>query len=59
MPKCLNSSPIASSMIARASSSFSTSRRWWYQLIASASSISDVQIRANVRASPESSSGGS
>src|SRR6266540_505871 len=59
IPKCLNSSPCASSMIARASGSCSTASRCSYQLIASASSISDVQMRAKVRVSAESSLGGS
>ena len=57
--KCLNSSPCAFSMIARASGSRSTSSRCSYQPIASASSINEAQIRANVRTSGESSSGGS
>ena len=46
-------------MIARASGSRSTSSRCSYQPIASASSISEAQIRANVRTSCDSSSGGS
>ncbi|HEV2772523.1 MAG TPA: hypothetical protein VGV57_06810, partial [Thermoleophilaceae bacterium] len=44
---------------ARATESGSTASRWSYQLIASASSISAAQIRANVRVSGGSSSGGS
>ena len=46
-------------MIARASASCSTESRCSYQLIASASSVSDANIRASVRVSCESSSGGS
>jgi len=46
-------------MIARASASCSTESRCSYQPIASASSISEAQIRANVRVSWGSSSGGS
>ena len=57
--KCLNSSCWAFSMIARASSFFSTEIRCSYQPIASASSWSDVIMRANVRTSSLSSSGGS
>src|SRR5664279_5722877 len=59
MQKCLNSSPWASAMMARASRSLSSARRCWYQPIASASSVRDVQRRANVRTSSESSFGGS
>ena len=59
MLKCLNSSSCASSMMAAASLSCSTARRWAYQPIASASSISDVHIRAKVRTSSGSSPGGS
>ena len=59
MQKCLNSSPCASAMIARASRSGSTARRCSYQPIASASSVSEVHSRAKVRVSAESSSGGS
>src|SRR4051794_32279860 len=57
--KCLNSSCCAFSMIARACSSCSIEMRCWYQLIASHSSWSDVIIRAKVRVSASSSSGGS
>jgi hypothetical protein len=46
-------------MIARASASFSTASRCSYQSIASASSIRLRHIRANVRVSSGSSSGGS
>ena len=49
--KCLNSSPCAFSMIAFASASRSTEMRCSYQPIASASSTSDVIMRANVRVS--------
>ena len=49
MQKCLNSSPCASRMIARASRSGSTASRCSYQPIASASSVSDAHRRANVR----------
>ena len=59
MQKCLNSSPWASRMMALASRSLSTSRRCWYQPIASASSVSEAHNRANVRVAGESSSGGS
>ena len=59
MLKCLNSSPCASRMIARASGSGSTARRCSYQPIASASSVSEAHSRANVRVSAGSSSGGS
>jgi hypothetical protein len=59
MLKCLNSSFCASRMIAAAALSRSTARRCAYQLIASASSMSDVHMRANVRTSSASSSGGS
>src|SRR5689334_640938 len=59
IPKCLNSSSCAFSMIARASRSRSSERRCSYQPIASASSISEVQMRAKVRVSSGSSSGGS
>src|ERR1700761_9394878 len=57
--KCLNSSPWASCMIARASASGSIESRCWYQPIAWHSSSSEAQSRANVRVSAESSSGGS
>ena len=46
-------------MIAFAPASFSTEMRCSYQPIASASSTSDVIMRANVRVSADSSSGGS
>jgi hypothetical protein len=46
-------------MMARASGSGSTSRRCWYQPIASASSVSEAIMRANVRASWLSSCAGS
>ena len=59
MQKCLNSSPCALPMIASASRSVSTAMRCSYQPIASASSVSDVHIRANVRVSAGSSPGGS
>ena len=59
MPKCLNSSCCAFCMIFFASRSFSTEMRCSYQLIASASSVSDTIMRANVRVSSESSDGGS
>ena len=51
MQKCLNSSPWASRMIARASRSGSTASRCSYQPIASASSVSEAQSRAKVRVS--------
>ena len=57
--KCLNSSSWALAMIAFACSSVSTASRCSYQPIASASSVSEATMRANVRASPLSSSGGS
>ena len=57
--KCLNSSPWASRMIARASRSVSTAMRCSYQPIASASSVREAHRRANVRVSAGSSSGGS
>src|ERR1700761_8190317 len=57
--KCLNSSPWASCMIARASASGSIESRCWDQPIAWHSSSSEAQSRANVRVSAESSSGGS
>jgi hypothetical protein len=57
--KCLNSSCCAFFMIARASSSGSSAIRWSYQPIASASSVSEAIMRAKVRASGLSSSGGS
>ena len=59
MPKCLNSSCWALAMIARASAFFSTLIRCSYQSIASASSISERIIRANVRTSCDNSSAGS
>jgi len=59
MPKCLNSSSCAFCMIAFACASFSTAMRCSYQPIASASSVSDATMRANVRVSSLSSSGGS
>ena len=59
MLKCLNSSPIESSVMARASTSGSTELRCTYEPIASASSLSDAHIRAKVRVSADSSSGGS
>ena len=59
MQKCLNSSPWASRMIARASRSGSTAMRCSYQPIASASSVSEAQRRAKVRVSSGSSSAGS
>ena len=46
-------------MIARASGSCSTARRCSYQLIASASSVIEAKMRASVRTSWLSSSGGS
>jgi len=46
-------------MMARASTSGSTEIRCTYQPIASASSLSDAHIRAKVRVSADSSSGGS
>ena len=46
-------------MIALASGSVSRAIRCSYQLMASASSITDMIIRANVRTSSESSAGGS
>jgi hypothetical protein len=51
IPKCLNSSPCASAIIALASRSFSTDIRCSYQLIASASSINEAIMRAKVRVS--------
>ena len=59
MQKCLNSSPCALLMIASASRSDSTAMRCSYQPIASASSVSEVHRRANVRVSAGSSPGGS
>src|ERR1700687_419593 len=59
IPKCLNSSCCAFRMMALASRSFSSARRCSYQPIASASSMSDVIMRANVRVFAESSPGGS
>src|SRR5947207_9626347 len=59
MPKCLNSSCWAFSMMARACAFFSTARRCSYHPIASASSMSDAIMRANVRVFSGSSSGGS
>ncbi len=59
MLKCLNSSPTASAITARASGSRSTARRCSYQPIASASSVSEAHNRANVRVCSGSSSGGS
>src|SRR5436305_13717999 len=59
MLKCLNSSPCASRMIARAAEAVYTARRCSYQPIASASSVSDAHSRANVRVAGASSSGGS
>jgi hypothetical protein len=55
----LNSSICALAMIAFACSSGSSDMRCSYQLIASASSVSDAIIRANVRVSELSSAGGS
>ena len=55
----LNSSPIESSVMARASTSGSTEIRRTYEPIASASSLIDAHIRAKVRVSADSSSGGS
>src|ERR1019366_6832566 len=46
-------------MISLASSSLSTDRRCSYQPIASASSVSEAHIRANVRVVADSSPGGS
>ena len=46
-------------MIACASGSFSTASRCSYQPIASASSVSEAHMRAKVRVSSGSSSGGS
>src|SRR3989454_457810 len=59
MLKCLNSSPWASRMMARASASVSTAIRCSYQPMASASSWRDVQIRAKVRMWSGRSPGGS
>ena len=59
MPKCLNSSDWAFSMIAFACASGSSEIRCSYQPIASASSVSDAIIRANVLVSALSSSAGS
>ena len=59
MAKCLNSSCWAFSMMARASSSGSSEIRCAYQPMASASSVSEATMRANVRASPLNSFGGS
>ena len=57
--KCLYSSPTALRMTARATAFGSTASRCSYQPIASASSVSEAQRRANVRVSAGSSSGGS
>jgi len=59
MLNCLNSSPIESYMMARASTSGSTEIRCMHEPIASASSLSDAHIRAKVRVFPDSCSGGS
>src|SRR3954462_1739687 len=59
MQKCLNSSPCASLMIARASRSGSIDMRCSYQPIASASSVREAQRRAKVRVRPGSSEAGS
>lgn len=59
MLKCLYSSPSESSMIAFATSSFSTAMRCSYQPIASASSDRLAHMRANVLVSSLSSAGGS
>src|SRR4051794_1622893 len=59
MAKCLNSSPCASRITATASRSDSIAMRCSYQPIASASSVSDAHMRANVRVCAGSSSGGS
>src|SRR6185312_8754767 len=48
IPKCLNSSCCAFCIMAFADLSFSTDIRCSYQLIASASSVSETIIRANV-----------
>src|SRR5581483_8052955 len=59
MPKCLNSSSWALTMIAFACGSGSREMRCSYQPIASASSVSDAIIRANVLVSGLSSEAGS
>src|SRR5260221_7166440 len=59
IPKCLNSSLWAFSMIAFASASGSSDMRCSYQPMASASSVIDVIMRANVRVSALSSLAGS
>jgi len=59
MPKCLNSSPWALAMMARAWAFGSTARRCSYQPMASASSVSEAIIRAKVRVSCGSSFAGS
>ena len=59
MEKCLNSSPWASRMIARASRSGSIASRCSYQPIASASSVNEAHSRANVRVGAGSSEAGS
>src|SRR6201999_2505242 len=57
--KCLNSSPWASCMIARASASGSIESRCWYQPLAWHSSSSEARSRGRVGVSAEGPSGGS
>src|ERR1035437_5584262 len=59
IPKCLNSSPCASSIMDLASLSLSTAIRCSYELMASASSPRETIIRANVRVSSGKSFAGS